>query len=203
MKSGSKQFPGFDSIFLLGDPGGNRAFRADFGLSPDDAFAVTRAEFLPPPVDVRWAMGEATPRDVIRTTLAAPLIISDRILEIFTASRFTGWTTYPIDLRGRDGLALGGYQGFAVHGRCGPIDNARSVEFEKQMPGGVFSYWRGAYFDESTWDGSHLFMPGERWAWILVTAEVRDALAKAKVKNVHFTSLAQIERLPIELQVHC
>lgn len=69
------------------------------------------------------------------------------------------------------------------------------------MPGGVFPYWRGLYFDPDTWDGSDIFMPGGRTGWVFVLDHVRDALEKAHVKNVAFQRLDEVERSQVEMSV--
>ena len=194
MKSGSKEFPGFSEIFSVQEPGGSRAFRAEFACSVDDDFAVTRAEIEPGRAQVRWTMGGKSPSDVVCTTSVAPVIVSDRIIDLCKRLEFTGWTTYPVELAGKDGVPIPGYQGVAVSGRCGAIDNERSVMFDKAYPGGVFPCWRGLYFDPATWDGSDVFIPGRKGAAIFVTNRVRRAMIRAKVRNVRFTALDQCER---------
>lgn len=106
----------------------------------------------------------------------------------------SGWRTYPIDLFGKDGLRIPGHQGLAVHGRCGPIDDNRSVKFHEIYPGGVFPAWRGLYFDPASRDGSDLFMPAGEAGWILAVDAVKRAFEKAKATNLLFTALDQVEQ---------
>ena len=40
----SELFPGFDRVYLLGEPGASRAFRAELELSTEEAIAITRHE---------------------------------------------------------------------------------------------------------------------------------------------------------------
>lgn len=104
--SASKTFPGFSGIHVLEEPGNSRAFRGNISLSVDDAFAVTRAEKSIAHVEVRWAMGGKLPEDIIRTTIAAPVLVSDRVVRILQDGQFTGWEAYRIDLFGRDGVPI-------------------------------------------------------------------------------------------------
>jgi hypothetical protein len=194
-KSTSSRFPGFANTFVLDDPGNSRAFRGDIALSVDDAFAVTRAEISVDSVEVRWSMGASAPGDIVRTTIAAPMIVSDRVVTILRV--FSGWITYPVKLIGKNGSQLPGYHGLAITGRCGPIDNARAIKFDKIMPGGIYPWWRGLYFDPMTWDGTDLFMPIDRVGWIFVVERVRRALERANVGDLVFTSLDDIERMQI------
>lgn len=90
------------------------------------------------------------PKDVIHSGVAITLI-SDRVVDILTSHGFTGWTTYPVDLRGKHGESIPGCQGLAVRGRCGALDDSRSTKYDQTFPGGVFPCWRGYFFPESSW----------------------------------------------------
>lgn len=194
---GFKTFPGFSEMYVLEEPRNSRAFRVAIGLPVDDAFSVTRAEKRLESVEARWAIGAAAPQDVIRATIAAPIVISARVLKVLRDGSFSGWRTYPINLIGKKGDLVGGYHGLAVHGRCGTINNSQSTKFHKIMPGGAFTWWRGLYFDPATWDGSDLFMPAGDVGWIFVVAAVKRAFEQAEVKNVTFTPLAHVERMKL------
>jgi hypothetical protein len=54
----------------------------------------------------------------------------------------------------------------------------------------------GLRFAPETWDDSDVFSP-EGTAWVLVTEAVRDALMKAKVRNMSLTRITEIEQLVI------
>jgi hypothetical protein len=71
------------------------------------------------------------------------------------------------------------------------------MRFDKALPGGVFPWWRGYYFDEESWDGSDIFMPTERSLVFFVVDRVRRALNRAKVRNIDLVALDQMERIPI------
>jgi hypothetical protein len=91
----SKSFPGFSSIYQLGEPGHERYFRASLQIAPADPFFVTRGEAKPKePVIARWKMGAAAPVDIVRTGYVAPVLISDSVTHILKG--FTGWQTYRI-----------------------------------------------------------------------------------------------------------
>ncbi len=185
----SKEFPGFSSIYVLNEAGNSIAFRGEFFMSGGDEWAVTRAEKSPGPVVVRHAMGRTRPSDIIHTTLVAPLLISDRVVSILKAGGFSGWRTYPIDLFGKDGIRIPNYQGLAVHGRCGPIDESRAVRLDKIYPAGIRPAWYGLYFDPATWDGSDVFMTSSQKGWIFMVEAVKRAFEKAKLTNMKFTAL--------------
>jgi hypothetical protein len=138
-------------------------------------------------------VGFSAPADIIHTTFAAPVLVSDRVLGILKLGEFTGWDTYPVKVFGKEGVPMPGYSGLAVRGRCGPIDRGLSKKIDKIYPGGVFPVWRGMYFDAATWDGSDVFMPAGNGGWIFVVEAVKRAFDKAKVKNVRFTPLDEVE----------
>jgi hypothetical protein len=199
-QSTTRVFPGFNRCFWFTEPGLHRGFRADVELSVKAAFSITRKECSSNNVVIaRWQMGATSPSDVIWTSIAAPLLVSDRVVEILRKLGATGWSTYGVALVGKRGERIGGFHGLAVHGRCGPIDNSKSVEVQRQFPGGLMSMWRGLYFEPSTWDGSHLFMPAGKGGWIFVVNEIRVALEKARIKHIKFMSLEGIERTDVEM----
>lgn len=195
-KSTTKAFPGFDKIFLLGESGSRRAFRGDLGVeTTEEAFALTRAEMHPShPIPVQWAMGSAKPGDVVHTTYATPIIVSDSVVQLLRSLGFTGWSLYEVSVHDKQGQPVPGYHGFAVAGRCGNIDWAKGIEVPRIFPAGIFPVWKGLFFDPDSWDGSDFFMPAQTVGHVLVVEEVKKALERAKIKNVGFTRLDQFER---------
>jgi hypothetical protein len=188
-------FPGFDKIFLWETPGNSTAFRGDLDVeTTEEAFGLTRAEVHPArPITLKWAMGRSKPVEVIRTTYAAPVIIADSVVQLLRSHGFTGWSLYDVSVRDKQGQAIPGYSGLAFAGRCGNIDYTRSVEVPRIYPAGAFPVRKGLLFDPASWDGSDLFMPAEFVGWKFVVEEVKTAFERAKVRNVDFTPLDQVE----------
>jgi hypothetical protein len=139
-------------------------------------------------------MGDPQPCDAIWTTLAVPLLVSSRVTEVLEARGFKGWTVFPIELAGSKGQRIAGFHGLSIPGRCGAIENERSIRVAKRYPAGVFPVWKGLYFDPETWDGSDIFMPQGNVGWVFVVKEVRDALDSAKVGNIAWTPVEEVER---------
>jgi hypothetical protein len=137
-------------------------------------------------------MGKSRPEDVVWTTLAIPLLVSKRVVEILQRANFSGWRAVPVDLLGSDVREKFEYFLVSINGRCGPIDRSRSLIVDKVMPGGIFSYWRGVYFDNNSWDGSDIFMADGK-GYIFVLEGVKAALQAAEVKNLEFKQLDTIE----------
>jgi hypothetical protein len=170
------------------------AFRGDVGVETD-AFGLTRAEQHPAQaVNVSWAMGRASPSEVIWTTMGTMVIIADSVVQLLRSHGFTGWSLYDVSVRDKQGQLIPGYRGLAVTGRCANIDNSQSIEVPRIFPTGISPTWKGLFFDPASWDGSDLFMPTPSTGWKFVVEDVKKAFEQAKIRNVMFTPLEQIER---------
>ena len=112
----------------------------------------------------------------------------------------TGWATFPINLVSGGFNLSRHYEGFAVSGRCGKIQNLRSTKVTCLPPPGGRSYeaYKGLYFEEESWDGSDIFMP-EDISYIIVSARTQAILNDASFSNLDFVRLPDFERLPSEL----
>ena len=173
--------------------GSNRGCCATFDLSSnEECHALLCGEIKPEaPIVGQWAMGRAKPVDVVWTTWATPMLISERVVQILRDHEFTGWDVFPMPLRDKAGELHPGFYFLQVHGRCGPRDPSKGEPFQEKYPAGWFPALRGLYFDPDTWDGSDIFLP-ERTAFKVITEPVKRALVRAKVKNVVFKRLDTI-----------
>jgi hypothetical protein len=141
----------------------------------------------------------STACDWVSTSTAYISIVSTRLVNAIR--QFRGWRTFPVCVYGKHGKRIPGYHGLAVIGRCGPIDNSRSVQQwrpPKAVTGKPYRAWVGLYFDESSWDGSDIFMP-ECTALICVTEPVKESVTRARLTNVRLVALSEMEntKLPI------
>ena len=190
----------FDDLYRIGDPVGNRPFRGSVDCSTDDATAFSRAERLPiTPVIVSWGMGTGVPSDVIWTLLGLPLIVSSKVIDLLRDAQFTGWDTYDARVTAKDCRAVSGFYGLALTGRCGSPDLSRSELVLREYPCGWFPVLRGCFFDESSWDGSDLFMeqPDERGNQSLnryVTDRVLKAFRVPRISNLWIRKLSDASR---------
>jgi len=93
------------------------------------------------------------------------------------------------------GVYLPDYYGFAVKSCAGEQDVSRSQIVTKSfIPGGkARDFYKGVYFDESKWGGSDIFRI--QHATIIVTRQVWLAFKKAKLTNVRFTPLPEVESM--------
>lgn len=142
-------------------------------------------------------MGRSAPGDVIWTTYAAPLIVHDRVLEILRTLGATGWTTFPVEVLNKVGEPVAPYHGLGISGRCGVVDLTRSPIELREYPGGWVPHFKGHYFIPDTWDGSDLFMEApdatdRRTTHRFVTRRVKEALDRAKVRNLSLTCLPDL-----------
>ena len=141
-------------------------------------------------------MGGASPSDVIWTTSAHVIILHVGLTKVLEAGSLTGWQAYSALVTDKFGEKREGYAGLQIVGRCGAIDLSRSEILLKEYPGGWYPQIKGHYFEETSWDGSDIFMhrmDAQRrvTADMLVSERVRDALVSASAPNLKFTCLTE------------
>ena len=186
------EFPGFDHLYMLSDPcHWGAVFGAGFDEEHWDSLRdIARGELHPErPLPIRWQEGRQKPGQVIWPSILG-LVVRDDVIAVLEKQGFTGWSTYPVELRGKDGSPIDGYNGIAVTGRCGPIDDEQCIPYWREYPAGLFAEWRGLFFDPMSWDGSDFFTPeGSLHPWILMAKKVEVALRKARISNLHVERL--------------
>lgn len=190
-------FPGFDNLFDVHDPFATRPFRAKY--EPYDfAFKLSRGEqTTSTPVQVTWASGSLIPGDIVWTHANNPLIVHERVIDILQANQVTGWTTYPAEVRSKNGQEYPGFFGLAITGRCARVNLSKSTVVLGEYPGGWVPHFLGHFFDPETWDGSEIFMEapdsmGMTSTHLFITNRVRQVLTKAKIRNLRFERLTEI-----------
>jgi len=161
-----------------------------------DEYRLIRAEDLPEkPLIFDWHMGKKL-TDFMPTALAPVELISDRVVAIFKSFEITGWTTYPVVVHNKDGSKIDGYNGLAITGHCGQLDDSRCIQKQFPPPSSVAPSrlsWIGYYFEEKSWDGSDIFIP-EGTGIIIVTNRVKEIIRKNKLTNVDFELITEVER---------
>jgi hypothetical protein len=153
------------------------------GVVPEDQdldwVALLRADVEPAkPIRFRHRVGRV-PRDMMMGGTPYLLLISDTFVSVLETHAFTGWTTYPVEVRRKRGEVIPGYSGLAITGRSRPIPDADPGA----ASAGVVEL---AALVRRTWGGSDLYLGGDSGG-IVVTKRVRDALRAAHVSNVTFT----------------
>lgn len=176
-------------VYELEEGDARRAVRADLIAGAEfEGFRFLRSEWFPSEAIKLVADAGVDLMDVMGTTSRFALLLSSRLLSILQDCEFTGWSSVRVDLRGRDGRAIPGYQALVIPGRCGPID--RSLSPSTVDDRGLVSRL-GMRFSAETWDGSDFFAPADR-STILVTSRVRDEFRRASVSNVRLTRVTEI-----------
>jgi hypothetical protein len=188
------EFPGFQNIFSLGEPFATRPFRGSLREAAPglNHYALASGQVVPcEPIRI-VAYGGRELTDFIWTDAAVVRLVSQRLLELLRASGIVGWSTFPVEVYGRRGEAISGFEGLSVTGRCGKINAAMSTPIQKRMPGGFFPYFKGYFFKPETWDGSDVFAP-DGTSHIFVTRAVHDCLRDGHARNVAYQPLTEIE----------
>jgi hypothetical protein len=121
-------------------------------------------------------------------------VVSARVIDVLISNGFKGWRSYPARVFAKDGAVCPGYEGLMILGRCGPIENERSVTLSRIYPGGIFPALLGFFFDPATWDGSDLFMPQGKNSFWLATESVVAALKKLRIRNITYTLISEVQR---------
>jgi hypothetical protein len=183
--------------FYLPEEGRTRgAFRARFtDLSlPVEPYALG-VGVPDTPVAFEYSSGSSM-YDWICTEFTSVLLISTELVELMQRASFTGWSTYPVELRDACDEVVPGYTGLSIVGRCGPLDdsNVPIIELPSKRTGLLVPQRRGYSFDIDTWDGSDFFSPA-RSRMTIVTERVRDVFMKERIKNVAFVRLTEAVRI--------
>lgn len=189
----------FRTLFELDDPLANRPLRLTIKdeydwLTVEQARALFagRLSKLERPLRLdAYAGGQAT--DFLWSAFPPLVCISRRVVTLWEERGFTGWSVYPVEVYDRKGEQLPDYSGFAVTRPRLKRDRSRSEIITKPPPapgGKSYQVYKGLYFDEQEWDGSNIFLVGGS---IVVTQSVRDTCKKAKISNVRFTPLVEVE----------
>lgn len=181
----------YDKIYKIGDPVSNRPFRGeidDFDLAKPE---ISRGENkVNEKVPVKHSMGGKTLYDVIWTTNAFPMIVSERVIELFKTNGITGWKTYNVEIYSKKNEFIDQkYYGLIITGRCGYRDFSKNSIVMDKIGIMTEPHSKGIYFKDDDWDGSDLFMckpdeNGKSTMFRFCTQKVADLIKKEKIKNL-------------------
>lgn len=199
----------FSTIYQIGGPGELKGLHVrptkDEHWKPllgslDSLSALVKGDVrVLSPLRFQWSAGESA-CDQVTTELVRVRLLSDRVFECFARHRFLGWSSFPVAITAKDGRDMLGYRGLVVTGRCGPIDDSRSVRVQRPAPSGLeMDALMGLFFDPATWDGSQIFTPNG--GHVFVTQEVKEALEGIGASNFRFKALSEIENHRATLQL--
>lgn len=143
------------------------------------------------------------PHDVLDTGTATLFLISSKMKAILEENNLTGWRTFPVKIYDKQENEIQDYYGLSVIGRCGPIDYSKSEIIEKSMieGGPVSKHYKGLYVGLDDWDESDFFMPKGLFTKI-VTKRAMEAINKAKLTNIRFENLSEIETWEVIVNSH-
>jgi hypothetical protein len=161
------------------------------------ARSVMRGERLPDDtVTFEENIGEIA-FDIVCGGFAGLDLWSERAMEAARANRITGLRSYRVEIRRDDGSVLTNYEGLAVTGRCGPIDDSRGAIEQRILVAGAppYRYHVGLFVEQDSWDGSDLFVP-PNLDLILCTSRLKTVFEEACITNVAFTPIERVE-IPI------
>lgn len=189
----------YNQIYSFSDPIGNRPYRGeinDFELAEAEVSrGETRIDNI---VDVNHAMGESNPKDIIWTTNAFPLIVSERVIGILNQNKITGWEQYDVRIYNKQKeLIKEKFVGIIIIGRCGFIDYSRGYLITKKVGITDSEHIKAPKFNKDFWDGSDLFMhnknpEGKITMHRYCTKKVVDIFKKEKVRNIEFEKTIEI-----------
>jgi hypothetical protein len=187
-------------FFLLENAFSRRSLHLDVldkEIDQDVAVRILRNELVWP-TSIRFSPQDKVFRtvDLVGSTLVNLELISQKFKDVLESNAMTGWITYPVSILDREGNQISDYYGLAITGRCGPVlwDESERVILPRPVPQGRESEgWRGLPFDENTWDGSDLFVPGNS-NFVIASPRAKAILEKSRLSNVSFTNTKLLER---------
>lgn len=194
-----KLFPGFDRLYEISGPfDSHKDFCANISdLSFDEETLILRGVTLPKePVLAGWVAGPNKAKDVIGGGPGV-ILISERVKHLLTQNQCTGWSTFPITLLNQRNILIEGYCGLSVTGRSGPQDEGFGELLTGKKLGTRYLRYRGIRFEESSWDGSDIFIAGTGCGAIFVTERVRQLFERHGLGYVDFTPLTEARWLKI------
>ena len=181
----------YDKIYKIGESFSSKPFRGvieNYDLAGPE---ISRGEKeVSEIVSVKHSMGGKTLYDIIWTTNAFPLIVSERVIELFKSNGITGWKTYDVEIHSKKNeLISQKYFGLIITGRCGYRDYSKNAIVMDKIGITTEPHSKGFFFKDDYWDGSDLFMckpdeNGESTMFRFCTQKVADLIKKEKIKNL-------------------
>ena len=186
----------FSTLFLIEDPENDQAIflntRKGTKLTRKQGTELFYGEWKPvDPIVFEIESGVQT-TDFIWTEFPWLKCVSERVIDLLRTNNISGWSTFPIELRAKNGQIVPGYHGFTVLPFVGPMDLSRSQVVISPLPSGKpRKMYKGLFFDENKWDGSDFIRI--QAAFTAVTERVKRLFLKNGVSNIMLTSLSEVE----------
>jgi len=189
----------FSNFYVMTDPLSKRNFRGNLVNRIGDFAELLRSDIRLDSLDIEYFSGEKEPKEIFWSTLFDPIGVKSNVIDILESNNLLGWTKTPAKVKDKFQKHIDeDFFGLSVYGRVDPLDYLQSDVFMKQMPGGLFPYFKGLRFNPESWDVSDIFMErkhhdGRETAQIFVTKRFVEIFKKHKLKNIKFTNFNEYE----------
>ncbi|MGN6370569.1 MAG: hypothetical protein ACTHN5_20140 [Phycisphaerae bacterium] len=137
--------------------------------------------------------------DLIGTGWHNRYLLSERVVDVLSANRLRGWSTYPVKMVDPKGDEIHGYFGLSITGRGGPIDKTKRDIVGESRTGRCLKT-KGVSFDEKNWDGSDIFLVGNT-AHICANQRAYEALSAINPLNMRFDRLDQVRGIQLKTRI--
>jgi hypothetical protein len=198
----------FSNFFKVSNPLSTKNYRGEI-INRSGGFAdLLRSEQLSDRLEIKHYDGGKDPSELFWNVLQDPICVKNSIINILNSNNIKGWNKIPLIVSNKSGDRIyEDYYGLAIYGRVDPMDYLQSDIFLKEMPGGLFPYFKGIRFNPETWDVSDIFMErmhqdGRETAHIFVTKRFVELFRKQKNKNITFTSFNDYEVPCFDILIH-
>jgi hypothetical protein len=187
----------FNDFYLVTDTQNNKCYRlepttSDKCFSHVQAIKLFRGKLLPQNSLSLQAFSGSQVCDILWTGFPPLVCFSRRVIDLLTAEKISGWSTFPVQVFSRKDEPIPDYYGFSVTSK----ECRRDFERSELIPYPGYSGYgpkmanKGLFFCEEDWDGSDIFLiwPG----MIIFSEKVYKLFAKENVKNVKLIPLPEV-----------
>ncbi|SHN45106.1 hypothetical protein [Chitinophaga sp. CF418] len=165
--------------------------------APIDGYKFLRGELdLDAPIHFSKNMGKKK-YDAIHGGDVGVQLFHNRLFEAFKSENVTGYHAIPALINLKEGV-LEDYSCLVIAGRASGIDDYKGEIVRKGpfVAGGQPDYFKkGIYFDETTWDGSDIFLLDGK-LFIAVTPKVKGIIEKLRMTNIDLKGIEE-EEIPV------
>ncbi len=189
----------YSNFYVIDNPCSKKNYSGLITNNDSDFAQILRSEIFYDKLDIDYLEGGSEPSNVFWNQICEPFCVSDTIVSLLNNNNIRGWDKIPARVRNKSGdLLKDNYFALTVNGRIKMIDYLKSDIIIKQMPGGLFPYFKGLYFDPEFWDISDIFMEqynyvGKATAFVFVTKKIVDIFKKNKITNIRFINFNDYE----------
>jgi hypothetical protein len=183
-----------NQLYSLRDALSNSAYR---GTTDREAYrqirVAKRGEITVTHPLIIYQDSGSEPQDFIWVSLEP--LIHDRVADLLTLSKISGWNTYPVEVYDRAGHVVPGYHGLSITGRCQSmfLDREHSEVVYERKPRAWVPYYKGLFITMESWDHSDLFTSADKQTdYIIMTQRVFELFRKAQVTNIRMEPISEV-----------